>query len=286
MDKYNSLALGDQQKSPEQDTLGQPPCKQKFSEQQTSDQKGIAHIPPDQENSPLEGLRYRKKLKLRLAVERAALELVIERGFDMTTVEDICARAEISKKTFFNYFPSKAAVIVGQMEAFPDQDELLNILISNETSYESSNETSNGQTDSEVSNEVPSKGNNHTTCYLDVLVDLIGVQVASGADESIVKLRRNALRLMPQLFFQGQRDLLAVQHSIAAALRSYLVTYPHRRMLATHPVDEEALIASSVSLSMARTRSMLHVCGRAQPSAVDMRHVLLDYLQGDPRPTC
>ena len=36
-----------------------------------------------------EGLRYRKKLKARLAVERAALELVIEHGFDGVTVEDM-----------------------------------------------------------------------------------------------------------------------------------------------------------------------------------------------------
>ncbi len=70
------------------------------------------------------GLRYRKKLKARLAVERAALELVIERGYDGVTVEDICARAEISKKTFFNYFPSKASVIMGRMDAFPDDERL------------------------------------------------------------------------------------------------------------------------------------------------------------------
>ena len=53
------------------------------------------------------GLRERKKIKARLAIERAALELVLERGYDGTTVEDICERAEVSKKTFFNYFPSK-----------------------------------------------------------------------------------------------------------------------------------------------------------------------------------
>ena len=55
----------------------------------------------EQTKPSAEGLRYRKKLKARLSVERAALELVIERGYDGVTVEDICARAEISKKTFF-----------------------------------------------------------------------------------------------------------------------------------------------------------------------------------------
>ena len=52
----------------------------------------------EQTKPSAEGLRYRKKLKARLSVERAALELVIERGYDGVTVEDICARAAISKK--------------------------------------------------------------------------------------------------------------------------------------------------------------------------------------------
>jgi hypothetical protein len=30
-----------------------------------------------------------------------------ERGYDATTVDDICAAAEISRSTFFRYFPTK-----------------------------------------------------------------------------------------------------------------------------------------------------------------------------------
>jgi AcrR family transcriptional regulator len=36
-----------------------------------------------------------------------AVELFLERGYEETTVEDICAKAEISRSTFFRYFPSK-----------------------------------------------------------------------------------------------------------------------------------------------------------------------------------
>ena len=82
----------------------------------------------EQTKPSAEGLRYRKKLKASLSVERAALELVIERGYDGVTVEDICARAEISKKTFFNYFPSKAAAIMGRLDSFPDDEQLVRIL--------------------------------------------------------------------------------------------------------------------------------------------------------------
>ena len=38
-------------------------------------------------------------------------ELFRTRGFDETTVDAIAARAEISRQTFFNYFPSKEAVL-------------------------------------------------------------------------------------------------------------------------------------------------------------------------------
>lgn len=208
----------------------------------------------EQEQPSAEGLRYRKKLKARLAVERAALELVIERGFDGVTVEDICARAEISKKTFFNYFSSKAAAIMGRMDSFPDDERLAEILEEHDEA-----------------------------CYLDVLVGVVGTSLASGVDESIVNLRREALRSMPQLFFQGQRDLLAVQRSIADALREYLAAHPERRMLADQPVEEEALVASSTAIGLARTRSMLHVCGGVEPSAADTRRLLVTYLSaGDP----
>ena len=76
----------------------------------------------EQEQPSAEGLRYRKKLKARLAVERSALELVIERGYDGVTVEDICARAEISKKTFFNYFSSKAAASRFSSSSWPSAE--------------------------------------------------------------------------------------------------------------------------------------------------------------------
>ena len=68
------------------------------------------------------GLRERKKQRTKRAVMDIAMRLFAEKGFDATTVEEICAQAEISPSTFFRYFPTKEAA------AFPDEDERIAVV--------------------------------------------------------------------------------------------------------------------------------------------------------------
>jgi AcrR family transcriptional regulator len=69
-------------------------------------------VAPRRPPHAVEGLRSRKKLQTRLAIEDAALELFAEHGFEATTIEQIVERADVSMTTFFRYFPSKADVVL------------------------------------------------------------------------------------------------------------------------------------------------------------------------------
>lgn len=59
------------------------------------------------------GLREQKKRQTRLAMHRAALELVAEHGLSAVTAQMIAQRAGVSTRTFFNHWPTKESAILG-----------------------------------------------------------------------------------------------------------------------------------------------------------------------------
>lgn len=58
------------------------------------------------------GLRERKKAETRGAISRAVMLLSLERGFDAVTADDIAAAANVSVRTFHNYFSNKEEALV------------------------------------------------------------------------------------------------------------------------------------------------------------------------------
>ena len=55
--------------------------------------------------------RERRKAEVRARIFAAGLDLFRARGFADTKVSDICERADVAHKTFFNHFPSKQDLV-------------------------------------------------------------------------------------------------------------------------------------------------------------------------------
>jgi AcrR family transcriptional regulator len=85
------------------------------------------------------GLRERKKAETRAALSDAALALAVERGMDAVTADEIAAAANVSVRTFHNYFASKDEAIlepfrallrhaVDRLRAYPADEPILDAL--------------------------------------------------------------------------------------------------------------------------------------------------------------
>jgi AcrR family transcriptional regulator len=57
-------------------------------------------------------LRERKKLRTRRGLADAALRMFTDTGFDATTLEALAEEVEVSRSTFFRFFPAKEAAAI------------------------------------------------------------------------------------------------------------------------------------------------------------------------------
>jgi AcrR family transcriptional regulator len=62
------------------------------------------------------GLRELKKSQTRQLIADAARTLFADHGFDAVTVDDVAHAAQVSKKTVFNYFPTKEDLVLHRAE--------------------------------------------------------------------------------------------------------------------------------------------------------------------------
>ncbi|WP_433257852.1 TetR family transcriptional regulator [Streptosporangium sp. CA-135522] len=57
-------------------------------------------------------LRERKKARAQASIQREAMRLFAENGYETTTIDEIAEAAEVSRATFFRYFPTKADLVL------------------------------------------------------------------------------------------------------------------------------------------------------------------------------
>lgn len=70
------------------------------------------------------GLRDRKREETRRRLETAAVDLVLRNGLERATVDEISALADVSSRTFFNYFDTKEDAILGIHDAELTPDDI------------------------------------------------------------------------------------------------------------------------------------------------------------------
>jgi len=70
------------------------------------------------------GLRERKRLATRRAIQLAVLDLVGDRGLDKVTIDEISRVADVSPRTFFNYFATKEAALIGDGPTLPGEESI------------------------------------------------------------------------------------------------------------------------------------------------------------------
>lgn len=68
------------------------------------------------QEQPIEGTREQKRSQTFRRIHEAAVELTLRNGLAAATVNQIAERAGVSRRTFFNYYPSKEDAVLGVRE--------------------------------------------------------------------------------------------------------------------------------------------------------------------------
>lgn len=71
----------------------------------------------DEARDPDEGLRARKKRRVRQKISDVATAMFLVHGFDDVTVAQIAAACEVSEQTVFNYFKTKESMFLDRSES-------------------------------------------------------------------------------------------------------------------------------------------------------------------------
>lgn len=182
----------------------------------------------------LPGLRERKRLATRRTIQLSVLSLIADKSLENVTVEEISHLANISPRTFFNYFSSKEAAAIGDAPELPDQRHLEAFVAA-------------GAKSDDPGADSAGRG----------LIEDLGRLVSESIDVSIddVELavqRRNIVRQYPHLFAMRMATMRTFEDSLAAVIERRLVA--DDRHLAANPdaASSRARLVSLVAIGTMR----------------------------------
>jgi AcrR family transcriptional regulator len=170
------------------------------------------------------GIRERKRAATFRTIFTAAAELALDVGLEHATVDAISDRANVSSRTFFNYFASKEDAVLG--------------IDSGSVSEEAIEHLSNHRTD-------------------DVLHDVASLVYSVIADSSITiddarDLRKLVLEKYPQLLTRQILRVSAMEDRLGLVVADWLGTEPNFANYTAEERLEAAQILLSVCLSAMR----------------------------------
>lgn len=195
-------------------------------------------------------LRETKRRATFDAIEDAATALVLERGFDCVTVDEICEVAGIARRTFFNYVDSKETAVYG-LPLEPPSEDAGTAFIEAE----------------------------HAEPLVDLLYFYFDCSVLVAAPEGrapslqVIKRRKILNRQAPGSVIQRYYRDPELYSAYAGIMTAFLERHPGARSAPDMPVEQEALYA--VALCGTALRVGMHAWIRQPDSVLE-----------DLKPTC
>ncbi|ROP64246.1 TetR/AcrR family transcriptional regulator [Curtobacterium sp. PhB115] len=170
------------------------------------------------------GLRERKRRATRLAIQQAALRIATEDGLGAVTVDEISRRADVSPRTFFNYFPNKEQAILGDDPRLPDDDAL----------------------------QVFVDGGPDGDLLADIGALLVHSTVELIEERGLIGERQQVLRANPELFSRRMESMKEFQAEIQSAVSRRLESADPELARDPDALRRRARLASIVALAALR----------------------------------
>lgn len=189
-----------------------------------------------------DGRRERKRIETRKELEAATITLAMRDGLEQTTIEAISERANVSPRTFFNYFDSKEEAILGLRDIDISDDAITDHI----------------------------RAHQGDTIVESVVALMINVIAPSLTDPALYKSRIQLIRQHPQLLERQINRTIYMTKQLATTIQRVAVGG-----VGTH-IDEaqaEVLLALCASGIRVSIREWIETGKKISPSQLEQRTI-------------